>query len=459
MKNNISKINYSDFNLLIVDDDEDILISYTQNLTNLGYKVVCAKNAKEAVRVVRESKEKETEIHVMVIDFYMPEYSGGDAVKEIREFNKEIVILLQTGFAGDKPAIETLESLKIQAYHDKTQGFDEFLVRIISCIRTYMQQRRIAELNKELKLAYESIEKLKKNQSLLINATKLSTKGQLISNLPFWLRSTSKRSFYKIYELEELIENILHKNVNKDSSCIEECEKYKKEILAHIESVKEYLITDNNSIMSASDDIKEKLNQYNYMIIEEDDPGADAINMIFGPKTFQFLKFLNTELISGYQSSLIVNDKSLGDIEKLKLNGDISVILQVIYSITINLAKYMFKFSDYDRKDLRKYHEPSAGPIHMFFIQPANNAPEERKYLLFHIGVHNKDIKEKVKENLINDCKNNGIALGLFSSQLLLKERFNGILEYSEISEDDESYGGLVFTIKIPYSNNSINDV
>ena len=43
----------------------------------------------------------------------MPDISE-DVVTEVRKFNQEIIIIMQTGFAGQKPPIDTMQRLNIQ---------------------------------------------------------------------------------------------------------------------------------------------------------------------------------------------------------------------------------------------------------------------------------------------------------------------------------------------------------
>ena len=66
----------------------------------------------------------------------MPEMTGEEFVKRLREFNKEILVILQTGYSDQKPPIEMLQSLDIQGYFDKTKGLDELILLVLSAIKT-----------------------------------------------------------------------------------------------------------------------------------------------------------------------------------------------------------------------------------------------------------------------------------------------------------------------------------
>src|SRR3989339_536811 len=123
-------ISYKNVTLLLVDDDKELLESNALRLKDLGFKVICAENGREAIKIIETQH-----IDIVIIDYFMPDLTGEDTIREIRKFNIKVVILIQTGFSGEKPATELLKTLKIQGYHDKTNGFDQLMVWIVSSVR------------------------------------------------------------------------------------------------------------------------------------------------------------------------------------------------------------------------------------------------------------------------------------------------------------------------------------
>jgi CheY-like chemotaxis protein/molybdopterin converting factor small subunit len=129
-------------NVLIADDDEDyVSISYNF-LLQLGYNVDIARDGKEALDMLSKK-----EYQILLLDFYMPILNGEEVVQEIRKTDKELVIILQTGFSGQKPPIESMQKLNIQNYHDKTEGIDKLNLELISAVKIFNQQNEI-ELTK-----------------------------------------------------------------------------------------------------------------------------------------------------------------------------------------------------------------------------------------------------------------------------------------------------------------------
>jgi two-component system alkaline phosphatase synthesis response regulator PhoP len=77
-------MNWSDFRILLVDDEIDILEFLSYNLRAEGFKISTAGNGREALKIAREIKP-----HLVLMDVMMPEMDGIAACEEIRA-NKEL---------------------------------------------------------------------------------------------------------------------------------------------------------------------------------------------------------------------------------------------------------------------------------------------------------------------------------------------------------------------------------
>lgn len=124
--------------ILLVDDDKEYLQITSLYLRTKGYNIVTCTSGQEAIDIVEQDN-----IGIILIDYYMPGMTGEEAINEIRKINKECVIILQTGYSGQQPPVETLERLKIQNYYDKTEGAEKLNLQVISAIRVYAQQMKI----------------------------------------------------------------------------------------------------------------------------------------------------------------------------------------------------------------------------------------------------------------------------------------------------------------------------
>ena len=92
----IPETNWENINILVAEDVESNYLFIEAVLERLKVRLLWAKNGKEAFEKFKENKN----IDLILMDMRMPLMSGFEAVKKIREINKEIPIIAQTAFAG-----------------------------------------------------------------------------------------------------------------------------------------------------------------------------------------------------------------------------------------------------------------------------------------------------------------------------------------------------------------------
>ena len=121
----ISSFKERKLKVLMVEDDETSSMLLEILLKKMGVEVLKASNGKEAV----ESCRKNVTLDLILMDIQMPVLNGRAATKQIREFNKEVIIIAQTAFAleGDK---ENLLAAGCNDYIAKPIGENE-LKRLI----------------------------------------------------------------------------------------------------------------------------------------------------------------------------------------------------------------------------------------------------------------------------------------------------------------------------------------
>lgn len=92
--------------ILIVEDDEVSHILLTNRLKKISEDLLHATTGIEAI----EACKNDEDIDLILMDIRMPVMNGHEATRQIRQFNKEVVIIAQTAFAltGDREkAIES----------------------------------------------------------------------------------------------------------------------------------------------------------------------------------------------------------------------------------------------------------------------------------------------------------------------------------------------------------------
>jgi DNA-binding response OmpR family regulator len=134
----------NDFKIAIIDDD----IVFAKTLKELfkKYEVDVFAESLMGINAVLNN-----DYDILILDYFVDSLNGADIVKRIRELNNEIFIVLLTGYSEEIPAIEALESLKIQDYCEKdVENFDHVLVRIKSAINSVTQIKQMKNTNNEL---------------------------------------------------------------------------------------------------------------------------------------------------------------------------------------------------------------------------------------------------------------------------------------------------------------------
>jgi DNA-binding NtrC family response regulator len=99
--------------ILIVDDTPNTLEVLQRNLTSQGYQTFIASHATEAINLLNR-----THIDLVITDFKMPEVSGLDLIRHVRENFKETEVMMMTGFPSVDGAVEAMK-----------KGAEEYLVK------------------------------------------------------------------------------------------------------------------------------------------------------------------------------------------------------------------------------------------------------------------------------------------------------------------------------------------
>jgi CheY-like chemotaxis protein len=84
--------------ILVVEDNEDLLEATSEMLTTLGYRVLRAQNGAQALQILESNREVELLFSDVVIPNGM---NGVELAREARRLNKDIKVLLTSGYAED----------------------------------------------------------------------------------------------------------------------------------------------------------------------------------------------------------------------------------------------------------------------------------------------------------------------------------------------------------------------
>jgi CheY-like chemotaxis protein len=103
--------------ILLVDDEEDILFFYKECLKSNGYHTVSFANPIEALNYL-DKQENSSNCSLVIADYKMPQMSGIDLIKKIKEkdFASKIKTMLisaylKTDLLKDHPYLEKIDKV------------------------------------------------------------------------------------------------------------------------------------------------------------------------------------------------------------------------------------------------------------------------------------------------------------------------------------------------------------
>ena len=118
------------YRLLIIDDNEEILISLKSFLSKKDYEVVSASNGLDALKLIEAATE---EFDLVITDLVMPNISGVAITAIIKKQNSKMPVIAITGF-GEQP-----EALAKEVHADivmeKPFKLDELESNILSLLK------------------------------------------------------------------------------------------------------------------------------------------------------------------------------------------------------------------------------------------------------------------------------------------------------------------------------------
>lgn len=119
--------------IFLLEDDDAIGIGLTYSLENEGYTVTLAKNVKDALKIIAEKS-----FALYILDLTLPDGSGYDVCKKIKEIGDLPVIFL-TAFDDEVNVVMGFD-MGADDYISKPFRVKELLVRIKSVLRRYNRE-------------------------------------------------------------------------------------------------------------------------------------------------------------------------------------------------------------------------------------------------------------------------------------------------------------------------------
>lgn len=129
--------------VLVVDDEPNYLIVLSELLKDEGFEVFTAPSAQAALPIVYG-----TDLDLVLSDMKMPGMDGIELLAKIKEFNKELPVILVTAYAEVEKAVEAMH-LGAFTYLAKPFSNEQLLASTFKAIEHYGLIREIRRLREE----------------------------------------------------------------------------------------------------------------------------------------------------------------------------------------------------------------------------------------------------------------------------------------------------------------------
>jgi DNA-binding NtrC family response regulator len=125
--------------ILVIDDEQLIRRSIARRLTADGYRVLEAEDGRTGVERAAAG------VDLAILDFRLPDMDGLAVLRQIRQFDPDVLVVLLTAFASVETAVE---AMKLGAYHFMNKPFDlEALAAIVEqALETTRLRREVRQL-------------------------------------------------------------------------------------------------------------------------------------------------------------------------------------------------------------------------------------------------------------------------------------------------------------------------
>ncbi|MGD9014617.1 MAG: response regulator [Candidatus Omnitrophota bacterium] len=122
--------------VLVVDDEKDFSFIMEYWLKSKGYEVRVANDGYKGIELV-----KSFDPNIVLLDVNMPGIDGLETLKRIREFNKDVPVIIITAYIAEERAAETSD-YNISGLFYKDKDFEEGLKLLESVLRTHKKLKK-----------------------------------------------------------------------------------------------------------------------------------------------------------------------------------------------------------------------------------------------------------------------------------------------------------------------------
>ncbi len=213
--------------ICIVDDEEILRVTLAQDVETAGHNVVDFESPLEALDYIK----KNPGVEILITDVRMPEMSGLELLKKVKEINPHIFVIIITAFGTIQSAVE---AIKLGAYDYITKPFEP--IELLNLIDKIGELTLLQKYNREFSEHFQSKYDIDSFYGNHESVRKIKEEIKLVTEFKSSVLITGETGTGK-----ELIANIIHYNsprkkkpLVKVSCAILSKEIFESELFGHV---------------------------------------------------------------------------------------------------------------------------------------------------------------------------------------------------------------------------------
>ncbi len=139
--------------ILIIDQEPDVLKTLKNLLVKKGYQVSSALRGEEALGLVKSEP-----FQLVIMDIRMPDVDGLEFIKQVKNLDDEIEVIVITGFASIENAVTALRDSGAADFITKPlDNIDQLFIAIDKALQKRRMHREVKALVTTLEQANEEM--------------------------------------------------------------------------------------------------------------------------------------------------------------------------------------------------------------------------------------------------------------------------------------------------------------
>lgn len=194
--------------ILLVEDEENLALGLEYNLTAEDYKVMWAKDGREALKLFEENK-----FDLIILDIMLPYFNGFEIAQKVRETQPQMPILMLTARTQVEDRVKGLE-LGADDYLTKPFHLKELLLRIKGMLKRKNWYQKVVIENPIYKFGnneinFENLKCTKGKKDFQLTSYEAMIMKYLIENKD------------KVVTRKELLENVWNMNPDIETRTVD----------------------------------------------------------------------------------------------------------------------------------------------------------------------------------------------------------------------------------------------